>query len=108
MIANPTCGFVPLLEISNKPVTGESTLSTLESFVQYLDSVSYKKLGVKEGVILMTVPSILAEIADSGEKAIKKLAHLTRSAIFAGAGLAESKGDMLTEGGVRLATTHGS
>lgn len=58
--------------------------------------------------MLLTGPSVLADIVTSGAEAIKALASGTRAVMFAGAALPVEIGDQLANGGVDLLSGYGS
>ena len=102
-----TAGGASLLHVTTKPFTGELTLAVLEKFKAFLDGANLEQYGMKNELLLVSVPSILVDIANAGEQAVRRLGQITRGVTFGGAGLSEELGDMLTENGVNLSTGYG-
>ncbi|KZS89139.1 acetyl-CoA synthetase-like protein [Sistotremastrum niveocremeum HHB9708] len=88
----PVVGNPILFVKSNKPVTGDALLRHLRSF---------------SDVLLAAIPSILQEIAEAGESAMKELASHVKVAFFGGAALDPDAGDLLSANGVRIQTAYG-
>lgn len=61
-------GCIPLLDASKTPAGGETTLATLKRFNEYLqvNQDNFSQLRLVSGVVLLTVPAILDEIASLG------------------------------------------
>jgi hypothetical protein len=84
------------------------TLAILEQFKAYLEQVPLEQYDIKRGTLLVTVPSILGDVANGGIPAIRRLAELTKGVGFGGARVSEELGDLLTENGVNLSSGYGS
>jgi hypothetical protein len=84
------------------------TLAILEQFKTYLEKVPLEQYDIKRGALLVTVPSILGDVANGGIPAIRRLAELTKGVVFGGARVSEELGDLLTENGVNLSSGYGS
>jgi uncharacterized membrane protein (DUF441 family) len=84
------------------------TLAILEQLKAYLEKVPLEQYGIKRGVLLVTVPSILGDVANGGIPAIRRIAESTKGVAFGGALVSEELGDLLTENGVNLASAYGS
>ena len=92
---------------TTKPYNGGLALSVLEKYKAHLDEMPMEQYGMKRGSVLITLPSILAEIANAGIEAIRRLEQLTVGVFYGGARLSEEIGDLLTENGVNLMTVYG-
>lgn len=88
----PVVGGPILFARSNKPVTGDALLRHLRPF---------------SDVLLAAIPSILQEVAEAGEDAMKELASRVKIAFFGGAALDQEAGDLLSKNGVQLQTSYG-
>lgn len=99
-----SCGCIPLLDASKNLPRGETTLTTLKRFNEYLGEniIRSSRFGIVPGVVLLTVPAILSDIASLGLEAIKALADGTRAVTYGGAPLPLEIGDTLTENGIDL------
>jgi hypothetical protein len=107
VLFGPSCGSVPLLATTNKPITAELTQNVLKKYNEFLEAAPLKKFGIKKEVILLTIPSILVDIANSGNQEMEHLASTTKGVIYAGAGLSEDIGDLLADNGVNLTAGYG-
>ncbi|KZS89164.1 acetyl-CoA synthetase-like protein [Sistotremastrum niveocremeum HHB9708] len=88
----PIVGSPIIFAKSRKPITGDALVRHLRSF---------------SDVILAAIPSILQEVAEAGEGAIKELAKRVTVAFFGGAALDPTAGDLLSAHGVPIKTAYG-
>jgi len=102
-----TSGSAGLITHSKKPYTGESTLAESKKFKSYLQNLPLEEFGVYKDFILVTVPSILVDIATSGPSPMNDLAANTAAVMYGGAGLSEKVGDLLTGNGVNIIPGYG-
>ncbi|KZS94473.1 hypothetical protein SISNIDRAFT_453395 [Sistotremastrum niveocremeum HHB9708] len=93
VVGPPVLGCPILLVRSSQPLTGESFLRYLKPFSE---------------VIVIAIPSILEEVAQAGQGAMKFLASKTKVVFYGGAGLHPLAGDTLTANGVRVTMGYGS
>ena len=82
-------------------------MEVLKKFKNFLDETPLERLEVRKEVILVTVPSILMDIAGQGEDSMKRLASQTKCIVFGGAPLPVETGDLLANHGVNLAGGYG-
>jgi hypothetical protein len=102
-IVSPMLGVTNFHLHSNQPITGESVLRHAQIFRVFLHNSPSKN----RGLFILAVPSLLVDIANSGDKAIAELAELTTYVQYSGAPMPEASGEALARGGVNLGSLFG-
>ena len=103
-----TGGSPSLLVQSAKPFTGESVLYYTKKYYDYIQTQSLENFSIPKDVLLLSIPSVLVEIFNAGDDALKELAKYTRAVMTGGAALPLEVGDRATELGVNIANGYGS
>jgi len=73
----------------------------------HMDTIPLEKFNIKEGILTLTLPSILVEIAANGVEAMNELKTLSRDVMFGGAPLPVDVGDKLANNGINLHSGYG-
>jgi hypothetical protein len=107
LLIGPTCGSASLISSSIKPWTGESLLRDLKKLNLFLETQDLEKFGISKEPLVLTIPSLLVDIATSGPETIDELAKGSKGVLFGGAGLPDKVGDFLAENGVNILVGYG-
>jgi long-subunit acyl-CoA synthetase (AMP-forming) len=82
-------------------------LRDTKRFKEHVQNLPLERFGIPKEAILVTVPSILVDIAQSSQEVMHELADATDSVMFGGAALPIKIGDILSDNGVKIYSAYG-
>lgn len=109
MLLAPSVGCVSLITESTRPYTSQVLLKGIRQLDEYIhrDTLQLEKFGISRDLTVLTVPSILVDLAGEGSAAMEELARLSKAVMYGGAPLPLKVGDELAEHGVNLYSAFG-